>query len=200
MSDLLTALKGDKIDAFAIDEPVATYVMTDNDEVTYIQDYLDTFEYAYTFPRTESGRKICSQFNEYLRKLKAENILDKKIVKWCSRDESDWVMPDCESLPAPNGILTMAVNPVYPPFAYVYGEKIVGYDIDIAAEFCETDQAFMHVHFRSPKPDLNKDNGNLSVMMVRGIVSDLEYNQVEDSELPNRLVLHIKNDFDKKIP
>ncbi len=137
MSDLLTALKGDKIDAFAVDEPVATYIMVDNDDVTYIQDYLDTFEYAYTFPRTESGRKICDQLNEYLRKLKAENALDEKIMKWCSRDESDWVMPDCENLPAPNGVLTMAVNPVYPPFAYVYGEKIVGYDIDIAAEFCE---------------------------------------------------------------
>ena len=57
MSDLLTALKGDKIDAFAIDEPVATYIMVDNDDVTYIKDYLDTFEYAYTFPKTASGTK-----------------------------------------------------------------------------------------------------------------------------------------------
>ena len=47
----------DKIDAFAIDEPVATYIMVDNDDVTYIKDYLDTFEYAYTFPKTASGTK-----------------------------------------------------------------------------------------------------------------------------------------------
>ena len=73
--------------------------------------------------------------------------------------------------------------------------------IRVILEYSEkTDQAFMHVHFRGPKPDLNEDNGNLSVMMVRGIVSDLEYNRVEESELPNRLVLHIKNDFDKKTP
>ena len=52
----------------------------------------------------------------------------------------------------------------------------------------------MNVYFSGPKPDLDENTGNLSVMVLKGIVSSLDYSRTEDSELPNRLFLHIKND------
>ncbi len=70
--------------------------------------------------------------------------------------------------------------------------------IRVILEYSEkTDEAFMNVYFSGPKPDMDENAGNLSVMVLKGILSDLEYTKTEDSELPNRLVLHIKNDFDK---
>ena len=70
--------------------------------------------------------------------------------------------------------------------------------IRVILEYSEkTDEAFMNVYFSGPKPDMDENAGNLSVMVLKGIISDLEYTRTEDRELPNRLVLHIKNDFDK---
>ena len=136
-TDLLTALSSNKIDAFPSDEPVIRYIMGLQPNVTYIPDYLDTFEFAYCFAKTREGQHLCDQFSEFIRKLKAEGALDKLSDKWFSSDEGQKTLPDISSFPAENGILTMATDGDYVPFEYVHDGQVVGYDIDIAALFCE---------------------------------------------------------------
>ena len=52
-------------------------------------------------------------------------------------DQSQWTLPDYASFPAPNGKLVMATEALYEPFTFIFNNEIVGYDIDIAARFCE---------------------------------------------------------------
>ena len=46
-------------------------------------------------------------------------------------------LPDYGSFPAPNGVLHLATEAQNPPFDYIDGENITGYEIDLAALFCE---------------------------------------------------------------
>ena len=56
---------------------------------------------------------------------------------WLGKDESLRTVLDYEALPDVNGTLTMAVDATLVPSAYVKDGRIVGYDVDIAARFCE---------------------------------------------------------------
>ncbi|MCR5099561.1 MAG: transporter substrate-binding domain-containing protein [Lachnospiraceae bacterium] len=136
-TDLLIALDTDKIDAFPADEPVMRYIMGENDMLTYVPEYLDTFEFAYGFPKNQKGQALCEQFNEYLVKLRDDGTLLTMEEKWFGSDESQKEIPDISALPGTNGKLVMASDATYMPFEYVRGDEIVGYDVDIAIGFCE---------------------------------------------------------------
>ena len=136
-TDLLIALDTKKIDAFPADEPVMKYIMGENDKLTYVGEYLDTFDFAYGFPKNEKGEALCAQLNEYLKAKSADGTLKEMEEKWFGSDESVKSIPDVASLPATNGTLVMATDATYMPFEYVRGDDIVGYDIDIAIGFCE---------------------------------------------------------------
>lgn len=136
-SDLLAALAANKIDAFPSDEPVIRYISGERDDVTYIQEYLDSFEFAYCFPKTAEGEKLCDEFSEFIVGLRERGELDALSDKWFSADESSKKMLDLGSLPATNGTIVMATDGDYVPFEYVRNGEVVGYDVEIAAEFCK---------------------------------------------------------------
>ncbi len=135
-SDLLQALTTDKIDAFPSDEPVIRYIMGQRNDVTYIPEYLEPFELAYCFPRTGEGAKLCGEFSEFIDCMREDGRLAATQEKWFGTDESAKTMPDWRSLPAINGTVVLATDGDYVPFEYVRDNEVVGYDIDIAAQFC----------------------------------------------------------------
>ncbi len=135
--DMMEALMAGNIEAFPSDEPVIRYIMGFRSDLAYIPDYLDTFDFAYCFPRTPEGQKLCSQFNEFLAKMKKDGTLDALTNEWFSADESVKSIPDYRSFPATNGTLVMATSGDYMPFDYVMNGEIAGYDVDLAAMFCE---------------------------------------------------------------
>ena len=136
-SDLLLALAGHKIVAFPSDEPAIRYIMTQNPDVTYLPESLDTFEFAYCFDKTEEGQRLCDQFSAFIVSLKTDGRLDALEEKWFSSDESQKTLPDLTALSAENGVLRMATDGDYMPFEYVRDGQVVGYDIDIAVQFCQ---------------------------------------------------------------
>ena len=56
---------------------------------------------------------------------------------WFGADESRRTVLDYEALPDTNGTLRMAADLMHPPFAYMKDGRAVGYDLDVAARFCE---------------------------------------------------------------
>ena len=135
--DLVAALTGNKIDGFPIDEPVIKYIMGENKKVAYIPEKLDPFDFAFVFRKDEKGKRLRDQISEFLTQLKADETLDDLEEIWFGADESKKVLPDYESFPAENGVLELATEAANPPFDYVSGGYITGYEIDIAARFCE---------------------------------------------------------------
>ena len=136
-TDLVTALTSNKIVSFPVDEPVIRYIMSENDKITYIPDYLEPFEFGCVFRKNDEGKKLRDEFDEFIGQIQADGTLDEMQNIWFGADESKKVLPDLETLPGPNGVLTMATEALYPPFEYISGEKVVGYEIDLAIRFCE---------------------------------------------------------------
>ncbi|MBQ8137124.1 MAG: transporter substrate-binding domain-containing protein [Clostridia bacterium] len=136
-SDLLMALSTNKIDAFPADEPVIRYMMNYRSDIACLPKALDSFDFAYCFAKTEEGEQLKQEFDAFLMKLKADGSLEALTEKWFGNDESAKTLPDLDALTAENGILRMATDGDYMPFEYVRNGDVVGYDVDIAAQFCE---------------------------------------------------------------
>ena len=134
---MINALQTGKIDAFAVDEPVAQMQMTLNDRLTYLAEFLEQYDFAYVFPKNDRGGKLCEQFSEYLRSIRDDGTMEAIKTKWFSDDDSLKTIDDYRSFPAPNGVLRMATEAQYEPFSYILNNQIAGYDIDIAVHFCE---------------------------------------------------------------
>ena len=135
-ADLVAALTGHKIDAFAIDEPAAQIVTQEYSEVTWLPDYLDTYSFALAFPKTKKGEALRNQCNDFLHQL-PDGTLDMLASKWFGEDEAAKTMPDSKHLSAENGTLRVATEAGYAPFEYVRDGEIVGYDMEICVMFCE---------------------------------------------------------------
>lgn len=135
-ADEVAALTGNKIDAFLLEKVVAEVLVRENDQVTYLPEYLDQFEVGMVFPKNESGKALRDQFNEFIRQL-PDDVLPGMAEKWFGEDESAKTMPDISSLSAENGTLHVATEAAYEPFEYVLDGKIVGFDIELSAMFCE---------------------------------------------------------------
>jgi len=136
-ADIINALQTGKIDAYVVDEPVAQLNMAENNRLTYLPEYLEQFEFAYVFPKNDSGRKLCDQFSEYLRSIREDGTMAEIEAKWFGEDDSLKTMADYQAFPAPNGVIRMATEAQYEPFSYVLSNRVSGYDIDIAVHFCE---------------------------------------------------------------
>ena len=135
-ADLLAALTGRKIDAFIVDEPVARLLLREHDGITCLPEYMNNYFFAPVFAKNDKGQALRSQFNDFLRQL-PEQSLDMLAEKWFGEDEKAKDMPDIRDLPAKKGTLRMATAAGYAPFEYVRDGEIVGYDIELAAMFCE---------------------------------------------------------------
>ncbi|MCR5346216.1 MAG: transporter substrate-binding domain-containing protein [Fretibacterium sp.] len=135
-ADMVNALISGKIDAYAADEPVIRNQMLQDGRIGCIPEYLERFDFAYVFPVTEEGQRLCGQMNEFLSSIRGDGTLEALEQKWVSEDETVKTLPVISSLPAPNGTLRMATEAMYEPFEYVRDGQAVGFDIDVAALFC----------------------------------------------------------------
>ena len=137
VSDLVVALTAGKIVAYIDEEPAQRMVIMQHPEVE-IASHLTRDGYGYIFPKgTEKTKKLLAQMNEFLAEIEANGVKQEIEDIWFGSDESRMVV-DYESLPDINGTLHMATTSnVGPPFSYVREGKNVGFDIDVAARFCE---------------------------------------------------------------
>ena len=77
-----------------------------------------------------------NQFNHFLGQL-PDGTLDALAIKWFGEDETAKTMPDITAISAKNGTLRLATESGYAPFEYVRDGKVVGYDMELAAMFCQ---------------------------------------------------------------
>ena len=135
-ADLLAALRANKIDAWATDETIPKFIMMENDDLMIVDGYLDTFEYAPIFAKTEKGQALRDQYSAFVENLWENGVIQELDEIWYGKDETKRTVLDYEALPDTNGTLRMAVDTSIIPFAYVKDNRVVGYDVDIAARFC----------------------------------------------------------------
>ena len=136
-ADLIAALETGKIDGFAVDEPAARQFCRENTRLAVLDEYMDTFEFGFVLPKTAEGEALLKELNAWLISLREDGGLDRLIEKWTNGPEEEKTLPDYDAFPAPKGILTLATEGDYVPMTYYRGNRIVGAEIDLAAQFCE---------------------------------------------------------------
>lgn len=135
--DMATALEANKIDGFPGDEPVLQLMAAENDRLTILDDRMDSFEFGFVLPKTEVGENLLIEFNTWLTEIKSSGELEDIITKWISGSEESKILPNYSSYPASKGTLKMATEGAYAPMNYYRGDELVGFEIDLAAHFCE---------------------------------------------------------------
>ena len=136
-SDMVAAMQSGKIAAFACDEPVLRTIMAENDQVTMMPEYLDTFEFGFIFPKNKKGSALCGQMSEFIREVRDGGELEKLEKKWLGGNMDGAEMPDIKSLSGENGTLTLAIDALNAPFDFMRGKQYAGYEVELALRFCE---------------------------------------------------------------
>ena len=73
-TDCLTALQTGKVDLWAIDEPIARYLLMGNDDLQIIGN-LDSSSVAAVFPKTDAGQALCAQYSAFVDGLWADGTM-----------------------------------------------------------------------------------------------------------------------------
>ena len=116
--------------------PTIRLEMEENADITYIDEYLSDEYFGFVFPKGEGSGELEEQFNEYLGRIKSDGTLDGLYAKWFDGGTESRHMDDYSNLPDVNGSLKMATSGVVAPFNYVQDGIIIGYDIEVAVNFC----------------------------------------------------------------
>lgn len=137
-SDVLAALRQDKIDAFADSDIIIRYSMIENKDIAYLDEYLtQPVEIGAIFPKSVNGDRLRVQFNAFLEKLRKDGTMEKIDATWYGTDNSLKKVKDPDTLSGENGVLRLATDTSNPPVSYREGVRVVGLDIDIATRFCD---------------------------------------------------------------
>ena len=140
-ADLLSAINSGKIDAIFHEEMNGKYLVEANKNLSIVEDdenVLGMSEYAFCFQQTKKGEELRDEFNIFLEEFKASGKYEKLLKYWTQNDLPKDAVVDYQSLPNINGDITLYVEGQYRPFAFVHFTKLVGLDIALAKEFCES--------------------------------------------------------------
>lgn len=135
--DMLNALRTHKIDAFADPEAIVSYMMTQNPDLTCLDERLGSvMQVGAVFPKTKEGQALCDQYSAFIRDIRQNGVYDEIQETWFGTEDSKAVIPESYNLPATNGTLRVATDATVVPFAFIRDGKPTGVDIDIVVRFC----------------------------------------------------------------
>ena len=144
ITDLTSALLSNKIDAFAEDESILKEIAKNNEEIIVLPEQVSSVEVGVIFAKSERGELLRTQFNEFLSKAIDSGLTEELYDKWENSDNNT-TMLDYDSLPATNGKVIMATSGMSFPFNFVLNNRVVGYETELIARFCEENGYAMEV-------------------------------------------------------
>ena len=114
VADMAQNLRQNKIEAFAMNRLfVDELLASGQDDVEILVNDLGKTSFAFVFADSEQGKRLCSEFNEFLKKNQENGELFAWHKKWLSGDKDSSVMEKIE-LTGEKGTLNVVTNPVFP--------------------------------------------------------------------------------------
>ncbi len=136
ISDLIMALRQDKIDGFVYDEPVLRIINLQQPDIGYFSDLIREDNYSFGFQKTgERSRTLRSQFNEMMSELTANGTIAEMKKKWFTADSAS-LNVDLSGLTGENGTLNVAVTSTNTPFTMITNGELSGYALELLTMFC----------------------------------------------------------------
>ncbi len=126
MSDMLTALHGNKIDALVNNRALALLTCNRYDDVAIFPETLGKFKMGIAFPK---GSKLTLEFSKITERLQSDGTADKLWDKWTGSDESKKTVPE-QDWAGKSGTLNVATCQSMEPITYLGDGQMLGYDIE----------------------------------------------------------------------
>lgn len=127
-TDSMSALKGGKVEAVALDEPMARLAVAKNPGTVIMEEPVAQDHYGLALAK---GSPLTGRINEILASFRADGTLDRLADKWFGADESAKVLPEL-SYPGEAGTLRLIHDNTSEPMSYVgEGGKDLGYDVEL---------------------------------------------------------------------
>lgn len=136
VADMAQNLRQKKIDAFAMSRLFMDELLSSGqNDVEILGEPLGKTRFCFVFNDSDKGRKLCREFNAFLKESRGNGNLAAWQKKWLSGDGNRKM----EKIPlsGENGRLNAVTNPVNPPMAYMQNNEISGYEPELLRHFCE---------------------------------------------------------------
>lgn len=128
ISDIATAIKAGRIDAGALDEPLARLAAARNGGLRIFEEPIVPDKYGYAFPK---GSPLCAQFSEIIGQLHADGMIEELKEKWLGADESVKVLTE-QAWDGANGTIIYYFGDANEPMTYLgNGGEPLGLEIDL---------------------------------------------------------------------
>ena len=131
ISSMILALRGHYVDAAALDEPNARFVMAQNPDLKVFKDAIQTDNYG--FAMTKNG-ELTDKVSELIKEYTLDGTLDNLREKWFSGDTEIMHidMSEYTGYDAPNGVLRFIHDSTQVPMAYVDDNgNSAGYEVEL---------------------------------------------------------------------
>ena len=122
--DASLALKNGAIDAIVIDELPAKEIVKRNADLEIVYDDFSSEEYAIAVRK--GNTELLATVNATIAQLKADGTYDSLLANFMPV-EGEITIPAIEAT-GTEGVLKMGTNASFPPFEYVEGTDVVGFD------------------------------------------------------------------------
>lgn len=128
--DAALALKNGTVDAVVIDELPAKSIVEKNDDLMIID--LGMAEEEYAIAVKKGNTELLDQINATLTRMKEDGTYDALGEAFMPAD-GNIVIPEDKATEG-DEVITMGTNAAFPPFEYLNGTDIVGFDICMSQE------------------------------------------------------------------
>ena len=133
LPDETAALLAGKIDGVVTDQPMARYVVSQNEGLAILPEMFQEDSYAFAFPLDHT--ELQQQVNRVLAQFAQDGTLQEIDDRWFGADEAAQVLPDLD-LTGENGTIRFATTGSSAPFSFVKDGEVVGYDVELAMRIC----------------------------------------------------------------
>lgn len=127
--DAALELKNGTIDAIVLDELPAKAIVEKNPDLKILDIALTTEEYAIAVKK--GNKELVDSINATIKRMKEDGSYEALNNAFIPAD-GNIVVPDSKELTG--DVIKMGTNAAFPPFEYVEGDKIVGFDISMSEE------------------------------------------------------------------
>lgn len=128
VSDEITALKGGKVAAVALDEPMARLAVAKNAGIAIMAEQIVEDHYGLVLPKDS---ELTEQIDEILIRFRTDGTMEALAEKWLGADESIKKLPESE-YPGNAGTLRFIHDNTSEPMSYVGGNgQDLGYDVEL---------------------------------------------------------------------
>ncbi len=132
-SDIVQALKTNRVDVYFVDDPVAKCHLKETGGLKLVGEPITKDTYAYIV--SDKMPQLREKVNEILTAFEADGTLARLEEKWINGD-GDGNLKFDESIPTPNGDLKIGVCADAVPFTYRVGQNAVGYEVELIYLIC----------------------------------------------------------------